>query len=304
MNNAQSLRIALLANAAFSLTNAGFMIFAPVAVGEVLGVQAKLVFPSVGIGLVIFAADLLHQATRQRMATWRSLYASAADFLWVLATGIWLICFPHALYSVGNYVVIGVAAVVLGFGLLQLWSIGLVHRLPTGEYRHCIPVQVNVPADAMWCVISRLGDIQDYAPSLKRSQILDEKPSGMGVVRLCENHAGQRWSEECTAFDASDRSLMLRFVAEAPDFPFPVHSMRGGWEVIPSDHGCQVIVWWELMPKPSYLASIILPLLAFQADRDVPQIIHCMAVDAMGSLVESIGSAKPQAIARLLPNFC
>ena len=58
------------------------------------------------------------------------------------------------------------------------------------------------------------------------------------------------------------------------------------------------------MPKPSYLASVILPLLTFQVDREVPQVIQRMAADAMGSLADSTGPERPQAIARVLPTFC
>jgi hypothetical protein len=88
------LRFALAANAAFSLTCAVVLLLRPSLVGDWLGIQAPLIFQVVGAGLAVFAADLLHQATRRRMATWRALYASMADFSWVAGTGVLLALFP------------------------------------------------------------------------------------------------------------------------------------------------------------------------------------------------------------------
>ncbi len=304
MTTPVSLRLALAANAIFSISCAALMLFRPSLVGGWLGVQASLALQAVGAGLVFFAADLLHQATRRRIATWRALYASAADFLWVIGTFTLLGLFPNVLSHSGNELVIAVATAVLLFGVWQIWAIGNAHKLPnTGEYRHCIIVETNAPADAMWRVISKLGEIKNYMPSLKSSIVLDGRTPGVGVVRMCEDHTGKQWSEQCTEFNAG-RSFTVRFLSEAPNFPFPANTMRGGWEVMPSDGGCQVMVWWELLPKQRLLAPIILPLLAFQADRDFPKVIQRMAADALGHTPEATNQRSPRATARLLPNFC
>lgn len=303
MNSSLPLRIALMANAVFSLSCAMSMVFNSSIVEEILGIQAPLLIQSVGIGLVVFAVDLLHQATRKRVVTWRSLYSSTADFLWVLATLILLGIFPNALSSSGNLLAIAIAITVFTFGVWQLWAIQRAHQLPTGEYRLCVPVFVNVPAKEMWNVVSNLGDIKKYAAALKSSVVLNRQTPGVGAVRACEDHSGQRWSEECVQFE-DNRSFVLRFVSEAPDFPFPVQTMIGGWEIVPWDRGTQIMVWWELMPKPKYLASIILPLLAFQTDRTLPKIIQNMAADALGSTSKSMSQGNQTAIARLLPKFC
>lgn len=302
--NTRPLRMALAANAAFSLTSAGLMIFRPSLVGDWLGIQAPLVLQAAGIGLLVFAADLLHQTTRHRIATWRALYASAADFLWVVGTFALLALFPSALSQTGNTLVVSVAFAVFLFGSWQLWAIGQAHKLKdSGQYRHCILVAVNAPADAMWRVIGRIGDIKHYMPALKHSAILDGKTPGVGAVRMCEDRAGKRWAEECIEFKVG-RSFDVRFLSEAPDFPFPAKTMRGGWEVIPTNGGSEVMVWWELEPKQKLLAPIILPLLAFQADRDFPKIVQRMAADALGRGPGVVGQRNPGVIARLLPNFC
>lgn len=304
MATALPLRLALAANALFSLSCAVLMLFRPSMIGVWLGAQTPLVFQAVGAGLVLFSADLLHQATCRRIATWRALYASAADFLWVIVTVTLIGLFPNALSDSGNSLVIAVAAAVLLFGLWQFWAIGNEHKFPdTGEYRHCIMVETNAPAHAMWQVISRFGDIKNYMPSLKSSIVLDEHTPGVGAVRQCENRAEKRWSELCTEFNAG-RSFTMRFLSEAPDFPFPARTMRGGWEVIPTNGGCQVMVWWELLPKQRLLAPVILPLLAFQADRDFPRVIQRIAVDALGHAPEATDQQTPEPMARLLPNFC
>ena len=304
MTTAVSLRLALAANAVFSITCAGLMLFRPSLVGGWLGVQAPLVLQAVGAGLVFFAADLLHQTTRRRIETWRALYASAADCLWVIGTVVLLALFPSVLSTTGNALVAAVAVAVFLFGAWQLWAIGHAHKLPgIGEYRHCIIVEVNAPSDAMWRMVSRLGDIKDYMPSLRRSVLAAGRGPGVGAVRTCEDHSGKQWSEECTTFNTG-RSFAVRFLSEAPDFPFPAKTMRGGWEVTPADGGSHVMVWWELLPKPKLLAPIILPLLAFQVDRDFTKIIQRMAADALGHPPEALNQQLPRAIARLLPNFC
>jgi len=258
------------------------MLVSPATVADWLGIQGLLVIQIIGIGLIIFAADLAHQATRPRPATWRALYASIGDFLWVGGTFALLALFPTALSVSGNVLVVLVAVVVFILGAWQIWGIVSAHRVPGSSlYRHCILVAVDAPAEAMWQVIGRIGDIKEYMPSLKSSVILDGKPADVGAVRVCENHAGQRWAEECTSFE-SGRSFDVRFLAEAPDFPFPTKSMRGGWRVDPTENGSEVMVWWELEPRQQLLAPIVLPILAFQVDRDFPKIVGRMAADALG----------------------
>lgn len=190
------------------------------------------------------------------------------------------------------------------FGVWQVWAITKAHQLQgTDEYRHCIVVETNAPADKMWQIVSKLGAIKNYMSSLKNSVILDERSPGVGAVRICEDRTGKRWSEQCTEFK-DGQSFMVRFLSEAPDFPFPARAMRGRRDVISTHHGSQVIVWWELVPKQRWLTPIILPLLAFQADWDFPKIIQPMAADALEQNPKAFKQTSAGAIARLLPKFC
>lgn len=302
MNRAGSLRAALLANALFSTLCAMFMILDPGSVGSLLGIEAPLVIRGIGFGLVLFAADLVHQATRPRIATWRALYASVADFLWVLGTLVGIALFPAVLSMSGLVAVLTVAGIVFAFGVWQLRGIRVVHGAddPT-IYRHCIVVRVDADADAMWSVVERLGDIKKYMPTLQSSVVLDGKTPEVGAIRRCVDTAGNSWSEECTEFRPGS-GFVVRFLADAPGFPFPATTMVGGWEVIPQDHGTDVMVWWEMQPKPRWLAIAILPLLAFKVDRDFPPVIERMARDALGAVDDESGDVRP--IARLMPQIC
>lgn len=304
MKAALPLRLALAANAVFSLSSALFMLFRSALVGEWLGIHAPLILQLVGCGLVIFAVELIYQATRQRVATWRALLASVADFSWVAGSIVLLLAFPQLLSPLGNVLVLAVAGAVFGFGAWQLWAAGRAHKTgKDGEYRHCIIVETNVPAEKMWRVIGNIGDIKNYMPSLKHSVVLDGKMPSVGAVRACEDYAGKQWSEECTEFNFG-RSFAVRFLSEAPNFPFPAKTMRGGWEVTPSDVGSRIVVWWELTPKSKLLAPVILPLLAFQADRDFPKIIERMATAALEKNSEVQIQSNTGVFAGLLPSFC
>jgi len=305
--NTRSLRIALVTNALFSLTSGMLMIFESEVVGAWLGITSLSVLQVIGVGLLIFSADLFHQATRPRIVTWRALYASAGDFLWVISTFVLIVLFPSMLSQTGNGLAVLIAIAVAIFGVWQVLAIGEAHRIKGSElYRHCILIRTDVAPDAMWRVINNLGAIKKYSPMLKKSVVLDGESSGIGAVRMCENRAGKCWSEECVDYNEG-KGFEVRFQSEAPDFPFPAKTMRGGWEILPhaSDNGSDIMVWWELEPKPKYLSSIIMPLLAFQADRDFPKVVQRMAADAIETAPDT--SVQKQSIsvaARLLPKLC
>lgn len=126
MNNTRPLRTALIANAVFSTGCAALMLINPILVGDLLGVQAPFVLQVVGLGLVIFAVDLVHQATRHELAIWRALYASSGDYLWVLGTLLGIVLFPGVLSDSGLAIVLAVAVIVLVFGT---WQLGAIHHL-------------------------------------------------------------------------------------------------------------------------------------------------------------------------------
>lgn len=120
MGDDKTLRTALQANAAFSSVCGLMMVFQPDLIGNLLGFEAATCFRLLGIGLLLFAIDLIHQATRPALARWRAILASTGDFLWVLASAVGLTLFANHLSQSGVLAVLAVAAIVLGFGCWQV----------------------------------------------------------------------------------------------------------------------------------------------------------------------------------------
>ncbi|MCC5785751.1 MAG: SRPBCC family protein [Phycisphaerales bacterium] len=301
-SDTRTLRLALAGNAVFSLISASLLVSMPRLVGGWLGGWPSWVLVAIGAGLLVFGADLLHQATRRRVATWRALYASLADFAWVAGTVV-LLLVPGVFSRGGAILALGVAAVVLGFGIVQMIGIGRAHRVRSGVYRHCILVGVDAPTAAMWGVIGRIGDIHRYMPMLQDSCVLDDREPGPGAVRSCTDRAGRHWSEECTEFREGE-GFTVRFLTDEPGFPFPARSMRGGWEVRPAGNGSTVQVWWELEPSSKLPAPVLMPMLGLKADLDFPKVIRRMA-EAASPEGQSSWSARERGLrGRLLPRLC
>ncbi|ANM28430.1 hypothetical protein ABI59_00480 [Acidobacteria bacterium Mor1] len=72
-----------------------------------------------GIGLLLFAADLVHQATREGLSRQRAWITVFADLGWIVGTAVLLIGFPGVLGSMGKLLAVDVALVVGIFMLLQ-----------------------------------------------------------------------------------------------------------------------------------------------------------------------------------------
>lgn len=279
---AEALRRPLWQNALFSALSAVVLILAPGLVRDFFGAGPSWLFFSVGIGLLIFAADLLHQASRSQLSPLRAAVSSLADFFWVLGSLIFLVFFHGLISQSAALVVAAVAVIVLQFGfrqangLLNLFREGGAH----GKLVYRTEFSTQASPEAMWPMIADLGRISDYASNLAASRIKGNKQYGRGVIRECENHAGKVWTETCTEF-VENRYLVLEFDTAAKGFPFPVSEMTGGWRVDPADSGSVVQVWWELVTKPRWAAFLILPLMVWQVERDFSVLLSNMEAAAM-----------------------
>lgn len=114
------LRYTLRANAALSFT-AGLTaaVFAPW-VSETLGIDHVGLTRAVGIGLMVFAVDVVLIASRpaEQVRSWTRL-VSAADAAWVAATVAVLAA--GVLTTTGTVVAVVLGLAVADFGISQLW---------------------------------------------------------------------------------------------------------------------------------------------------------------------------------------
>jgi uncharacterized protein YndB with AHSA1/START domain len=276
--NTIPLRFALLGNAIFSGISAVVFLSFSQNVSSLIGLSNHLILVGIGIGLGLFSADLFHQASRQRVQTWRALYASLGDALWVAGAVVLLLWFPETLNEQGRFILMAVSVIVGVFGSIQFWGAGEAHRLTGSKfYRHCVAVRVPVSRAKMWNVISDLSGISRYFPSLRSSIIRDHLEPQVGATRQCEDMSGKKWAEKCTKFEAGKR-LEMEFLCQEEGFPYPASEMIGGWELNEiSEKETEVQIWWELRPTPSFMAPLIMPLLGLKADMDFPLLVFRMA---------------------------
>ncbi len=298
----RTLRVALLANAAFSLSSALVLLCASGTVHRLIQFPDPIVLQALGAGLLLFGLDLTHQGTRARMQSWRALLASIADLLWVLASGALMIWPPAHLSATGHLLIAIIALAVFGFGLGQLYGIHRLHWNPrTQRYRHCLSVAVKVETRDLWPILGDLGSVARFMPSLKSSQLIGAATPGVGAIRECRDLNNRRWQERCTGIEPG-HSITLTFMAEASDFPYPASVMEGGWQLLAHADGSMVRVWWELRPRPFWMAVLLLPMLAWQADQRFPVVIGHMANAASGGAAEKSNSS--QGAPRLIPHIC
>lgn len=118
--HARLLRTALWANCAFSASSGLISLLATSRIAAVLGVSFQLPLQLIGAGLLLFAADLGHQATRPRLSPTRATLTSLSDFGWVAGTVVVLIGWGGELARGGVWLLLAVAAVVALFGAIQL----------------------------------------------------------------------------------------------------------------------------------------------------------------------------------------
>ncbi len=270
------MRLALATNAAFFVLTGSSLTVSPQWFDEILGLHSPLVVNLMGLGLLIFGAEMGFQATRKRMESWRAVAASVLCLAVVPPILVLLGFLPVALPPSGLTIAVSFAVMVILLGLWQLWAAGRSHFVNTrGVYGHCVVVETPVHARDMWTLVGDLARITRYQPGLAQCEILGDEPAGVGTVRLCRDHVGRQWREECIDY-RSGESYTMCLVSEDADFPLSPRLMRTGWQVTPTQNGSRIRVWWELTPRSSWHAPFTVPLTAFHTDW-----VYALAIERM-----------------------
>lgn len=118
-DNDRTLRQGLLANAIFSSLCGLSMVLAAPTLAAWAGLPGPLPLWILGPGLLLFAADLLHQASRPQISRSRALTTTLADLGWVVGSAALLLGWPELLNGAGRIAVIVVAVVVADCALWQ-----------------------------------------------------------------------------------------------------------------------------------------------------------------------------------------
>ncbi len=114
---ARWLRLSLRANATFSAVSGSGMLFAASAIAGLLGIEPALLVRITGVNLLGVAALLVWLASREVIKPSLAMAVVVADLLWVAGSAALL---PARVFSTtGNWLVAGVADVVLLFAILQ-----------------------------------------------------------------------------------------------------------------------------------------------------------------------------------------
>lgn len=291
------LKFALTSNLLFSLACGVAALAASSSVAAMIGAAPWLV-TLIGAGLIVFVVAIAAALRRLRIL-W-ALGIIALDILWVLVTTP-LVVIPGVLTETGGALILGIAAFVALFAVLQLLGLRamLVKQSANGlAYRHCIGLRSTADPSLLWPVIRDLGAISEFSDALSASRIENGAAVAPGAVRVCTDMNQRQWSEEVVTLDDEARSLTLRFRSEARDFPFPFATLTGGWRVAPhAEGGSDVEVWWRATPKPRWLGWLLFALMASQLDQMVPRIVTGMEARATGK-------TRPAARGGLALGYC
>lgn len=281
------LRSALGANAAFSTASGLALALAPGSIGDAMGGLPALALQIVGVCLLAFAAAVVWVRAGAARRPGRVLAVTVADIAWVVASTVFLVL-PVPLSPIGIGLVVGIAAVVAVLAVLQLAGLRELGRNRQGstQARSAFEIQRGfaAPPEVVWPVASALGRIGEFYTALRDVSVAGEGP---GAVRTCATHAGQRWSETVAAWDEPGRAYTLRFLSEAPDFPFPVEEMVGGWRVEPDGSGSRVTVWYEFTVRGGWLGDALAPVIASRSGAVMQDVLARMdtATDAEPALL-------------------
>lgn len=291
------LRATLFANGIFStLSGVLIAIYADVLSLRHLDLPA-LFLQVVGLGLVGFGAAVISTAlARSRTRHFATVLISALDIGWVILT-VPIALSPLAQSAAAQASILAIALIVGLLGLAQMVGLDDSFVTESGHRKICFQFSSTTAANHLWSRLAELDQIARFIPDLRSSRYVTGSTLSVGTVRECIDVAGQRWREQVT--ETTSNSFTLRFETEAPDYPYPLTDMHGGWRIEPTEAGSTVEVWWTARGKSRLPEWILFPLMAAKAERSTPTIIACLEAGEIPAR-----DALRRSRSRLRPGLC
>jgi len=119
MSSYPDLTRALKQTAVFSGVSGLFLLLLPGFVARLLGLGAPWFFQALGVGLLLFALDLIHQTRQGKPSPLRAMTSALADFAWVLGTAVILLFWGKDIANQGWVALVVIAIIVAQFGIRQ-----------------------------------------------------------------------------------------------------------------------------------------------------------------------------------------
>ncbi|WP_108882291.1 SRPBCC family protein [Anderseniella sp. Alg231-50] len=253
-------------NAAFSALTGLELIIFPFAVAHLMFSDpagwTTLALRLLGVGLVLFALDLLLMATNRFVTKGEVMLIILADIGWLIASAA-LVLLTGYLFSDAGLLMIGiVAAFVAVFAAGQYVGAGRIVapqsrvsiRSKNGKLSASVRRVVAAPAETAWEVMTDHPGYADVAGNISKVEVLAGE--GIGMTRRCFGPKGENWTETCNQFQEG-RSYGFRIHTEAPDYPYPISDLQGRWSVEPKGPGSEFSIDIEAKPKGGFLSRAL-----------------------------------------------
>ena len=114
----------LYANASFCLASAVLIMLLPGMLADLVISLPLVVFRILGIGLLLFALDVLITARKESPSRGKVIYIFVADLAWVLMTPVVLFTLQERITNLGNLLLVDIAIVVGAFATFEWLAMG------------------------------------------------------------------------------------------------------------------------------------------------------------------------------------
>ncbi|MEO1247563.1 MAG: SRPBCC family protein [Pseudomonadota bacterium] len=271
MSTTITARVFLALNAAFSAIVGLELIVFPDAVAQAMFMDPAgwkpLVLRLLGIGLVLFALDLLLMATNRFVAKKEVLLIVFADVGWLIASAAAVLLGAHVFTERGIFIIDVVAFFVAAFAAGQYFGARKIVppesrvsvRSTGGTLIATVRRAVDAPPETVWGVMTDHPGYADVASNISRVEVLSGE--GIGMQRRCYGRKGESWAETCDLFE-DGRSFGFKVHTEAPDYPYPISGLEGRWSVEPKGAGAEFSIDIEAKPKGGFVSRTLFSSMA------------------------------------------
>lgn len=233
---------------------------------EPAGWQAP-VFLALGIGLLLFAFDLVLLATDRFVTKGKVMLIVLADLGWILGSVALLMLLGGLFTSVGAWIVSGVAVTVafvaigqwIGAGAIEMPASRAKVTSSGGSLVATVERDVDAPASVAWQVMTDHPAYADVANNLSKVEMVEG--DGLGMVRRCYGPKGENWTETCDLYEEG-RSFGFTIHTDAPDYPYPLSQVQGRWSVVPKGEGARFDIHIRAVPKGGLFSRTLFVLVA------------------------------------------